>query len=193
MQFMHTSTCSFHFFFPGYIPAQKDIWIIGSKFLQDTYDDLHKLKEKAADNKSPMPYMYDFYNVIFHKENITSLNENVLLHYINAITHGLNNEKKLPRIILIIPDGDILQFINHFNFGISYILGSLLSWLINQIDTAIDCKKSEFRKEQPSIISSNEPKVISVKIHNHPKGQSQLLATRNKFNNILENLLHGHQ
>ena len=50
-------------------------------------------------------------------------------------------------------------------------------------------KKSEFRKKGPGAISSNEPKVIWVKMHNRPKGQSQLLAARNKFNNILENLL----
>ena len=95
----------------------------------------------------------------------------------------------MPQLIIVVPDGDILRFIDYFNFGISHIIGSCIDWLIRNINCAIEAKKDEWHKWMPGLLSGNEPKVLWVLMPNQPNGRSPLLAACNKFNAILENIV----
>ena len=108
----------------------------------------------------------------------------------NAIVNALNEQNhKLPRFIIIIPDHDIIRFINHFGFGISHIVGTCLSWMVRNIEHALEAKKDFLRKCKPGALRANEPKIIWVKCFTRPDMPPLVAAGCNKFNNILEELL----
>ena len=91
-------------------------------------------------------------------------------------------------MLVIVPDGDLLHSLNHFEFDTSTVIGRCLDWIIQQIDRTITNKKSALRYKRPGSVSSSEPKVIWVKMLNRP-GRNQILNLREKFNSILEQCL----
>ena len=140
-----------------------------------------------------MPYLYDYYNISFYMAKQSSLIKNVLTRMFNSLAEALNlnqGANQLPRIILVIPDSDILKFVNHYTYGVSVITGRCLSWLINNFEREIEAKKEQLRKKKPGSVSQNEPKIIWVKMLDTPNTTySDLMACRKKFNSILEEIL----
>ena len=181
----------FNFFIPGYIAAQRDLWIHGDKFVNDVFHALQAMKSAAKDAQKPVPYVYDYYNITCITECNLSGSENLLVKLVNAVIKTLNaNQLHIPRIITIIPDLDILCFINHFAFGVSQIIGQCLTWLVCNIKQAIDAKKDDLRHRKPGALHSSEPKIIWMKIFQCPGvNYAHLNTVRHKFNCILEDIL----
>ena len=156
-------------------------------------DTFQKKKLNAADGKEPMPYLHDYYNISFYMAKQSSLIKNVLTRMFNSLAEALNlnqGANQLLRIILVIPDSDILKFVNHYTYGVSVITGRCLSWLINNFEREIEAKKEQLRKKKPGSVSQNEPKIIWVKMLDTPNTTySDLMACRKKFNSILEEIL----
>ena len=88
----------------------------------------------------------------------------VLAHILNALTMGLNENKRLLRILLVILGWDILEYINFFELGKSHVIGSTLDWLVNNIDITILCHKEDLKHVRPGAVAANEPKIIWVKM-----------------------------
>ena len=107
---------------------------------------------------------------------------------------ALNETKKLPRILLVIPDCDLLEYINFCDSGKSHVIGANLEWLINNIDQALTCEKEDLRHIRGAVMA-NEPKIIWVKMLNRSLGgfASERINLINEladtFNSILEEIL----
>ena len=123
-----------HLIISGLVKVVKDCWMVGDAFLCDIFDTMQRMKEDAKDKVQLMPYIYDFYNLSFIMENPLSHVRNAMTHLVNALVKTLNEETSLPRFILVIPDWDILKYIDHFTFGISLIAGKCLNWIINNME-----------------------------------------------------------
>ena len=137
------------------------------------------------------PYLHQYYNVQALHDTSPFSRKNVLAKILNALIKKMNEMKKedlLPRMIIIVPDGDIIHLINHYEYGVSTIIGRCLDWLINQIDRAIRAKKSALRIKRPGSVSPFEPKIVWIKMLCHP-GRNPILNLREKFNNIMEQCL----
>ena len=159
------------------------------------------MKIQAKDNKAPLPYMFDFYNVTAFHEMALSQNRNVLSCSFNSFMKGMtmhtdypekNLQPHLPRMIIIIPDWDLLCFINHFSFGVTMFSRKCPDWLLNNIEKVIESRKDLLRHRKSGFVAANEPKIIWVKMINH-SNQQRILAVQNKFNNALEELLLKHR
>ena len=122
------------------------MWIIGDKFINRNYHALQKLKTEAIMTKKPLPYVYDYYNLSCFTPNPKSLLENTLARIINALIKALNDATKMPRIILIIPEGDILDFIGHSEKGMREAIFKCLEWLVKHIDRSLEAKNRRFAK-----------------------------------------------
>ena len=83
-----------------------DLWIIGDTFVKETIGGLHGLKNAAIVKKQPLPYIFRFYNVL---DEYSKSSMHCLLHLVNTIINLINSEKHLPKILLIIPDRDLLM------------------------------------------------------------------------------------
>ena len=138
-----------------------------------------------------MPYIYDYYNVKCFTPNPNTVLKDVLARLLNCFVKALNDHNKLPRLVIVIPDLDILKHINHFGFGVKYLIHEAMQWLLTQFSRAVESKVDFMRRKKPGSIIANEPKFIWVKAINRLNGYSKMLAMRNKFNNIMESHLAG--
>ena len=175
----------------GYVAAQRDLWILGDKFINDIFQALPDLHNSLREAKHPIPYMYDYYSITYLTEHQpTYNNNNTLARIVNTLAKGLNEQPRVPRFILVIPDIDILRFINHFGFGVSQIIGKCLNCLIKNIDIIIESCKDDLRCRKPGALHSSEPKLVWMKIFEQPNmKENQFCHVQEKFNNILENIL----
>ena len=175
------------FLFAGNIQVKRSLFIIGDVFLNGIYNTLQEAKVEANDNRGPMPYMYDYYNLFLHIKG--QLNKATLSNILNSLIKGLNEEKVLPQHILMIPDWDILKLINYYGYGISGIIGCCLNWLISEINRAIEGRKDHVWCKRPGAVLQNEPKILWVKVLDRPMSQpDQLFSARGKFNTILQDI-----
>ena len=86
------------------------------------------IKVNAKDNRSEKLYAYDYYNVKFYAQNPLDPSKNVLANIRNQLVKAMNEHKeRLPRLLIIFPEDDILKFINFYTYGVSTITGKCLS------------------------------------------------------------------
>ena len=67
----------------GYITAQRDLWIVGDKFIDQIFHRLQELKQEAKEAQGPMPYMYDYYEIKCYTEDKLSTNDCVPSRIVN--------------------------------------------------------------------------------------------------------------
>ena len=113
---------------------------------------------------------------------------NIAGRLLNNLIEGLNKIQKNPRMIIVIPDRNILQSIVHEEFGVSRIIGRVVSHLIHEMEKVIDIKKEMMEKLKPGSLSPAEPKIIWLKMIDR-FNDSKLMKNMEKFNAILEETL----
>ena len=82
---------------------------------------------------------------------------------VNCFINALNDNMKLPRLVVIIPDHDILNYIYHYTSGISLICGSAIDWITSQVDRAVEIRKDYLRVRSIGAVSANEPKFLWIR------------------------------
>ena len=56
---------------------------------------------------------------------------------VNATIEAINQEKKLPKYLIVIPDGDIIRDIEDFDYGANRFLAKQINWLVKNINLAV--------------------------------------------------------
>ena len=166
----------------------KDLWVIGDKFLLDIYGELSRIRADAIISKEPVPYVHDFYNVQFFTANPLSEITNIMTRMVNSLVKALNEVKVLPRIILVIPDDNILHQVGKLNPSTDalIVIEKAVNWMLTQMERAISSKKEYLRKRKPGAVTSGEPKVIWVKMLKRYNACNNLMQIRNMFNDTVE-------
>ena len=84
------------YYFAANLQAIFDVWIVGDVFLHDVIDALFDMRKTAITNRTPPPYLYDYYNV-FAYVSVRSLGASrTIAHTFNAVIEGLNNKGHFP-------------------------------------------------------------------------------------------------
>ena len=79
--------------------AINDLWIIGDTFIIKNYFMLPKMKIEAVNDRRPLPYIYDFFNISCLSPNPLSLTNNVIARMVNCLIKALNDAMKVARLI----------------------------------------------------------------------------------------------
>ena len=110
---------------------------------------------------------------------------------VNSLVKALNDAVLLPRIILVIPDDDLLHEIGKLRVGTEamIIIEKVVSWVMTEMEHAIQSKKEELRKKKPGSITTGEPKVIWIKMIKRYNACNNLMQVRNTYNEIVEKCL----
>ena len=89
----------------------------------------------------------------------------------------------------MIPNWDIMKYVDHNRSNFDVIIGTILNWLINAINRAVQSKKDMLYSRKPGSIVSSEPKIIWVKTLYRSEFAKATHARADQFNNLLNNLL----
>ena len=97
-------------------------------------------------------HMYKYFNVTCFTSNPQSLVKNTLARFVNCLIKSLNDKSKLPRIILVIPDADLMKFIkksaDHDYENMQMFIEGALNWVMNQMTRAVDAKKDNLHRRK---------------------------------------------
>lgn len=163
----------------GYVPAFKQIWIIGDSFLKTTQSCLTALKTAYInDPTKPRLYIHDHYDVITLFEDEPG-NENFVKQVRNNLAQLMKTHYKLPEKIIVMLNNTLLD---DTAFAVTQ-LTELLKWLLSEIETAINYR----RKYLPiRCLQPGEPAVYLLKML--PRGNkmvntSTFKSVRRKINN----------
>ena len=182
----------------GEVVAINDFWIIGDSFINKHYFMLPQLKHEVKQARRTIPYLYQFFNVTCYTPNPDTSVRSTLARLVNCVIKALNDAVKLPRLILIIPNSDIVRYVRRLvdpDFeDMTLFLDATLKWVINQMARAVDAVKDHLQRRKPRAVLSYEPKMIWIKMMDKiilgcNRGKS--LAFRKLFNDSLENVLSG--
>ena len=102
---------------------------------------------------------------------------------------ALNDAKKLPRFVVVIPDWDILKYADHNTYGIDKVLNRVLIWMLMNMSRAVDMRKDQLYRVKHGAVTAAEPKFIWVKMLQRMPSSDKVLMVRSKFNWMLETLL----
>ena len=142
----HTITIFHRFIIIDNIRAQRNVWIIGDEFLRRNYQGYPALRTDALKNDTASPYLFSNYNVSTFTTNDKRM-KNPMVKIVNGLVEAFNKYHTMPRFIIVMPDWDILKFINFYEFGVSKIIGTMMVWLVEAIADAIDGKKANMKKK----------------------------------------------
>ena len=177
-------------FISAQIKALKDVWIVGDIFLWEIEHRLQEMHQSVlAANKTP-PYLYERYNIATFFQNPMVYDSFARIQ--NAMVDAFNRRHCLPGYIIMIPDKDIIDSADFFNFGVSKLLGITMNWLAKQIECMIDAHWEQIMDRRPGAMTPNL-KIIWVKMIEHPPvplndRRYKTQATRAKFNVTIDNL-----
>ena len=91
-------------------------------------------------------YMREHYDVFASFAN-NHFDVNILSCLRNVFIAALNKHAKLPRIISVILDDDILRYINHNKVGLSMEISTMLEWLFVEFDKALTTHVDQMPKK----------------------------------------------
>ena len=149
------------------------------------------MKRRATAAKTPLPYIYDYFNVSCFTSSPNSLTTDILTRIMNCFIKALNDALKLPRLVVVIQDWDLLQFVNYFTKGVRAVNNEAVKWVINHMIRAVDAKIDNLVCSKPGSIIYNEPKFIWIKMMHRLNATCPVLAFNTNFNDVLENTLAG--
>ena len=110
----------------------KDVWLLGDEFLHDAMKELSTMMKTAKKKQKPAPYIYQMYNITGY---FASFGTRGPLNIINPLIDALNENEHLPKLIIVVPDKDLIANTKHFNS--TYVMGKIMHYIIKQFDLFI--------------------------------------------------------
>ena len=162
--------------------------------MRDIYQSFQAIVNKSRLNKKlAQPYLQEYYNV--KGFNYPSANAGIkyaTTRILNSVIEALNSCDRLPRMILLLPDQDIINDVNLYDFGAYKVIAAVVNWLTHQVDIAICRKKLQISEKKLGAISSSRyPSIIHVNmihraVYFRPGTKMESTCSlRLKFNEIL--------
>ena len=112
-----------------------DLWFIGDNSLATSYQ---KGFKKA---KSEFYLKNNFEVTPFCSSKYTDTNANAISRIINIFAHTLNNSRRLPQYIIVLLDGDLIDYLGYFDTGIATFYGEWIEYLAEQFKQMITKRK----------------------------------------------------
>ena len=175
------------------ISAIFDLCCVGDDFLRNMFHSLQAwITQAGLSRKVLPPYIKEYFNVQGFFFRASHLLQSATALVINSVIEGLNTREKLPKIMLIVLDKDIIQNLDQLDYGVYKQLSAVVNWLTCQIDIAIRQKRLQLCEKKPgAVFNQRFPAVIYVsmlcriKRYNRKHKIATACALRRKFNDIL--------
>ena len=121
----------------------------------------------------------------FCNNRFNSANQNVISRILNTFISAINDEKVLPKYVVFVLDDEIIQFLKYKSYGVSTMYGTLLEWLVKNVDDAIQTAK----KNLPSkAVNEHYPQLYWVAAFQH-KNFKDSNSVHAKYNLCLESII----
>ena len=119
--------------------ACQEVWFIGDQFMKSTFYSYQSLQMRNFKGDPSRPYLYDYYEVKPYWKGINSTTTtSPIARIVNALIDAINGSIHLPRLIVFMPDIDVLKSLTFYGKGTSHVIGKGLGHLINTTVSIIE-------------------------------------------------------
>ena len=129
--------------------AIHDIWFVGDSFLKMLSDVFDSVKQNAKRPDAAVPFMLNYFNIFCYYQQITSGVKHATARILNSLIEGLNTRPRLPKVLIVMPNKDLIGDINVFEFGAHRVIADAVRYLVRQINMLINHKKLELQDKKP--------------------------------------------
>ena len=158
--------------------ACDSIWIVGDTFVGNSYGKiLHSESSTEKFYIREQFQAYAFFNPNHFDSNFLSRTRNVLVK-------AMNDNAKLPKVIVMVLENDLIRSITHSNFGVSLEAGILLEWLVKETSKVIFARKNQLSSKFKKAL---EPHVLWLGLPINDAFRDN--EKRVKFNQCLEKII----
>ena len=113
------------------------------------------LKKAAKIRKQEPPYIFRYFNVSgLHVSGGSSVKSGARL--LNPLIHAMNEETLLPKYIVMVPDKDIVQYLHYRKCTSALVMGSVLNYIITEIDQLIEDRKKDLLNKKPGAVVEDD-------------------------------------
>ena len=74
---------------------------------------------------------------MFCNSRFNSPTENMLVRIQNTMVGAINKNIALSEYVIVVFDDDLITFLNYNNTGVARLLGDWLTWIVNEIESAV--------------------------------------------------------
>ena len=115
----------------------ESIWFCGDDFGHQTFNDYYL--NRMDDFRG---YAKDNFEVIgFMSDSATSDDLTLISRLRNILVEAITKQVLLPKIIVFVPDDDIIVFLNYAEYGIFKCLGRIVNWIMREHNRIIESYK----------------------------------------------------
>ena len=111
---------------------------------------------------------------------------------INSLIDGINGSMYLPKMVIMLIDMDILKNIAFFGFSMSLVIGKVMGYLVNTVNSLVDDRFQKLRKIKDGVVIDTEPRIVWVSLLTQPH-YDKILSLKCKYNEVLEETLTMHK
>ena len=155
------------------------LWFIGDNFAARTY---RPGFEKGCPDTCYIKENFEFRPFI--NSRYSSTNQNMPSRIVNTVASAINSVHKLPTLMIIVLDDDIIQEFIEVKWGVASAFGIWLEWIVQSIDGFIQ----ERKKQLPfKAVKAMYPTVMWVATPHHANFNNAALRT--KFNICLTSVI----
>ena len=166
------------------------MWLVGDDFLKDSVGMFTAMKNRAVRKGTTKPYLFDWFNISsYHTQLATRGISRTLMPFIEA----LNENVRLLKYIMMIPDKDMIVAMKNRNFASSQVMGGILHYIIKKMDLLIERRCNDITEICSGALLDNHPKIVWVGMLRRGKSadgkKHEIFSLRRKFNSMLEERL----
>ena len=167
------------FIFTGPVPGYEQIWLLGDEFLTRAAGHFF---DGSDDHTCFMKREFD---VKWFAGNTLHNNHSTLARICNQLCEAVEKHQLFPKLVIIIPDTDILQSIKVTGYGISEALRHLVHWMATEFNKIVEIHKDRLTNKSKK---KNYPSFMWIPPPLHANFEDNTL--RNKFAKSIKSSLH---
>ena len=139
-----------------------------------------------ATDKEKKFYVFQKFEVSAHYNSRIALQNNTIGRIRNTIAAAINEKWKLPKMIAIILEADVINYVNYNDWGVSDLFGRLVDHLMKEVRKMIDI----FKEKLPDKASKEGwPHITWIAPVVHEKFHAEDNQLRKKFTGALETMV----
>ena len=127
-------------------------------------------KTETFRRQGKLPYLHRYFNVsAWYKNQLQDLDNPSVGRIHNSLIDALNVNNHLPKYIVVIPDRDVLDSVNIWDYGARKEINEHICWLLKRISRSLMSRREDLIKKCPgSVDDLNPTRVVWIKMLTRP-------------------------
>ena len=188
------------FIYSDNVAVKKKIWFVGDNFLSKVFPTFGTMQREAIITRREELFLYRHFELFASYQPNNVGVRRLIARMFNSFAAAINRDYLIPDYVILMPDINIINSTNFFDYVISWILSRSLHWLSNKINKHLDARTNYLSCKKLGALPHNKStRIIWVTALERPKHKvngllEKSVAQVKKFNSIMEEVAeeHGH-